>query len=378
MEKLRLDRAGGPKAVRDSNIELYRILMMLLIIAHHYVVNSGLDTKGGPIYADPLSAPSLFLLLFGAWGKMGLNCFVLVTGYYMCTAQITARKFAKIFLEIVFYRMVIAAAFWITGYAAFTWQSCLRTVFIFDSLKTSFFNCYLYYFLLIPFLNILLRHISEKQLLRLLLLLFFMYVVLGTFKCFTITKNYVSWFAVLHLTAAYIRMYPKKLFENRRLWGIVTVGLLLVGCLTIVLCARDLEYAAFSYVRDSNTFLAYATAISSFLFFKNLKLPYSRFINTVASSAFGVLCIHASGSLMRFWLWNDALHVVDMYGTKQMYLHAILSVLGIYAVCTVIDMARIRWLERPFFVWWDKRWPAFARRFACWEERLCRRLHISG
>ena len=84
MEKLRLDRAGGPKAVRDSNIELYRILMMLLIIAHHYVVNSGLDTKGGPIYADPLSAPSLFLLLFGAWGKMGLNCFVLVTGYYMC------------------------------------------------------------------------------------------------------------------------------------------------------------------------------------------------------------------------------------------------------------------------------------------------------
>ena len=67
-----------------------------------------------------------------------------------------------------------------------------------------------------------------------------------------------------------------------------------------------------------------------------------------------------------------------MYGTKQMYLHAILSVLGIYAVCTVIDMARIRWLERPFFVWWDKRWPAFARRFACWEERLCRRLHIGG
>ena len=26
---------------RDSNIELYRIVLMLLIIAHHYVVNSG-------------------------------------------------------------------------------------------------------------------------------------------------------------------------------------------------------------------------------------------------------------------------------------------------------------------------------------------------
>lgn len=27
---------------RSSNLELYRILVMLLIIAHHYVVNSGL------------------------------------------------------------------------------------------------------------------------------------------------------------------------------------------------------------------------------------------------------------------------------------------------------------------------------------------------
>lgn len=30
------------KPQRDSNIELLRILMMLVIIAHHYVVNSGI------------------------------------------------------------------------------------------------------------------------------------------------------------------------------------------------------------------------------------------------------------------------------------------------------------------------------------------------
>lgn len=30
------------KSPRDSNIELLRILMMLVIIAHHYVVNSGI------------------------------------------------------------------------------------------------------------------------------------------------------------------------------------------------------------------------------------------------------------------------------------------------------------------------------------------------
>lgn len=30
------------KPPRDSNIELLRILMMLVVIAHHYVVNSGI------------------------------------------------------------------------------------------------------------------------------------------------------------------------------------------------------------------------------------------------------------------------------------------------------------------------------------------------
>ena len=33
------------KKNRDSNLELYRIIVMLLIIAHHYVVNSGLTAN---------------------------------------------------------------------------------------------------------------------------------------------------------------------------------------------------------------------------------------------------------------------------------------------------------------------------------------------
>ena len=35
---------GKSKAcLRDSNIELLRIVMMLAIIAHHYIVNSGIS-----------------------------------------------------------------------------------------------------------------------------------------------------------------------------------------------------------------------------------------------------------------------------------------------------------------------------------------------
>ena len=42
---------------RNSNLELYRIIVMLLIVAHHYVVNSGMMEE---MAKDPLNSRSLF------------------------------------------------------------------------------------------------------------------------------------------------------------------------------------------------------------------------------------------------------------------------------------------------------------------------------
>ena len=84
---------------RNSNLELYRILTMLAIVAHHYVVNSGLM---GIISNNEFDLNNLFFLLFGMWGKTGINCFVLITGYFMCTSQITIRKFLKLYFRLNF------------------------------------------------------------------------------------------------------------------------------------------------------------------------------------------------------------------------------------------------------------------------------------
>ena len=37
----------------------------------------------------------------------------------------------------------------------------------------------------------------------------------------------------------------------------------------------------------------------------------------------------------------------------NIYLHAIVSVLAVYAICTLIDFLRIQLLEKPFFKWFD-------------------------
>ena len=73
--------------VRSSNLELYRIVMMLSIVANHYthyVKDFMIDM--------PFTGNSLFLFSFGMWGKIGIDCFVLITGYFMCKSNISLRK----------------------------------------------------------------------------------------------------------------------------------------------------------------------------------------------------------------------------------------------------------------------------------------------
>lgn len=131
---------------RCSNIELYRIITMLAIIAHHYVVNSGLVDPSGPIFSNPLSVPSLFLLIFGAWGKIGINCFVLITGYFMCRSNITARKFIKLLFEVMFYHIVIQAVFWGIGYSSVTISTVIEAFVPITSVTQNFTGTYLLFF----------------------------------------------------------------------------------------------------------------------------------------------------------------------------------------------------------------------------------------
>jgi len=363
---------------RDSNLELFRIITMLLIVAHHYVVNSGLTAADGPIYASPMSGRSLFLLLFGAWGKIGINCFVMITGYFMCTSHITAKKFAKLLCEYMFYRWLFYLIFLLSGYSSFSIKALVKVAIPITQIDTGFTSCFIVFWLFIPFLNVLVKHMNERQHIRLILLSSFLYIILGTIK--QVTMNYVSWFIVLYFISSYFRLYPKKSFSNTKLWGILTVFAVIVAAISVVACTwvydRYGKLGPFAFVTDSNTFLAVAVGVCAFMFFKNIKIKYSRFINTVAASTFGVLCIHANSDTMRRWLWKDTLDNVGHYNSSLMPLHAIGSVLGIFAVCVVIDIIRINLIEKPFFKWWDKHWDGFLEKFKRLEEKIFKKLNV--
>lgn len=365
---------------RNSNLELFRIITMFLIVAHHYVVNSGLTGAGNPMYTNPSSLRTVFLYLFGAWGKTGINCFVLISGYFMCTSHITAKKFAKLLLEVEFYKIIPYLLFVIAGYRSFSVVSLIKTVLPFTSVAQNFTGCYLIFFLLIPFLNVTLHHMTERQHIYLILLLGTVYVFLGSLLGGNIVMNYVTWFVVLYFIAAYVRLYPKKVFYNTKLWGILAAGAVAVSVACVVgfhfIGMRIKMLNAYFLMVDSNKILAFATAFCGFMFFKNVEVKQSKFINTVAASSFGVLLIHASSDTMRNFLWVDLLHVKEMYNSPFLIIHALVSVLGIHVVCTAIDYLRIQFMEKPFFRLWDKHWEKIAEKYSRIEDRICKKLGI--
>lgn len=299
-------------------------------------------------------------MIFGAWGKIGINCFVMITGYYMCESKISARKLTKLLFEIMFYQVVIGAVFWITEYEPFTISGLVHVLLPIRDVSNGFTSAFILFYLLIPFLSILVHNLNEKQHIRLIVWCGFTYVFLGTVPGLSITMNYVSWFSVLYVLASYIRLYPKPIFSNVKAWAWFSVFFVILDIISVISVTwlgeklnRNMSYVFVSY---SNTFLAVATGICAFMLFKNVKVRYSKIINTIATSTFGVLLIHANSDTMRRWLWKDMLDVVGHYFSPYLPLYAFGCVIAIFGICVEIDFLRIRCIEKPFLRIWDKYW----------------------
>lgn len=337
---------------RRSNLELFRIVTMVIIIMHHYVVNSGII--GQINSASQIGNKEIVMLLWGWGGKTGINCFVLITGYFMCTSSISAIKYAKLLVERYFYSIIIFFIFVVSGYIVISIKGIAEVLFPFFNINTNFTGCYLLFYLFIPFLNKLINVMTAREHFILLILCLGIYTILPSFLGAHVTFNYVTWFVILYFIGAFLRLHLGK-WENRtKLWGVLSILILALSfgsvvCFTYLGEKLGITGLSYFFVADSNKILAVLMAISSFLFFNSIKIKQNSFINTIASSTFGVFLIHTNSDAMRQWLWKDVLKAEHYYQTSYFIIHAILSVVLIFSICTVIDQLRIKFVEIPLF-----------------------------
>ncbi len=345
------------KTQRDSNLELLRILSMLAIIAHHYVVNS---TVSSQFNYENTSTQQYFLKIWGLWGKTAINSFILISGYFLCRMKLTLQRYLKLVVEVMFYGILIMLIFALTGYEPLTVKNIvLKISEPLRGINAGFTASFLCFYAFVPFYNKLIDHCSRRELLWLVSGLL---LIMSGCACFLKAHQVMSeplWYMTMYFVAAYIRIYPNKYTESLKLSGIILItGIVIaiainISSIYLSNATGDMRYFHWRhyFLFNSNMPLAFIIGLSSFLTFKNLPKFYNRTINFLAAGTFAVLLIHASSDTMRRWLWQDVCNVPDMLYAPMwtLILQALAVPLLIYLACSSVDYFRRRFIEGPLF-----------------------------
>ena len=347
------DNDIGQKGMRSSNIELLRIVAMMSIIAHHYVVHSTMVLN--PVYP---TVNTLFLQLWGMWGKTAINVFVLITGYFMCENRLTVRRYLKILFEVLFYSWIVWLILAFFGHETLSWGGALKKFFLYELFTGQnrlFVPAFMWMYLLIPFMNIFISAASRKDIYICIAVLLAMFTGCGTFMKAAVF-HHVGWYMTLYILGASIRKYPFAWMSRNRICVPLLTLMVLAAWASVVgidqmgVCLGR-RTSPYFFMTDSHKILAFSVALFAFLVFKNWKVPPSRFINVVASTTFGVFLIHDATDGMRKWLWLDLVNVPKAYTMSLLYLigYSIVVMLCVFVVCSALDYLRIRFVEKPLF-----------------------------
>ncbi len=334
---------------RNLGLEYLRILSMFLIILLHSIDHSGLLESlvpGTALYA--------WERLFYALCQVCVNCFVMLSGYFLVDSRFRIGKLLMLWMQVVFYSLGIKLIFMISGMIPFSLTSiasCFVPVF---TGRYWFVTIYFGMYLLFPFLNILINGMDRrKHSILCLLLIGLMSGMVSIHPAFAGMNSGggwgLAWFVSLYLIAAWLRRYGIP--ANGKSAGWYAAGYLLCGILPWVatLAADHLEIeilqdAAANWYRYDSIF-ACVGSICLFCFFgsyiKNKKgLDVATPWTTALSGAtFGVYLIHAHADICVPAFWQRV-GILSLRSQVWFPLYQIGLAAGIFAVCAAIELGR--------------------------------------
>lgn len=326
---------------RNSNIELLRIISMILIIAYHYGIH-GFES----VEMTTLSFNKYFVDILSLVGKIGVCCFVLISGYYMINSKFTIKKLWKLIGEVIFYSWTILILFLtiLPANDALNETNVIKYMFPISQQGYWFITCYIVLMLLSPYLNKFIFHLEKKELINLIFLMTFLWSLCSTFLNADLAYSRIGYFVLLYCIGAYIKLYVKFDDKCKKINKVI----LFISIFLLILSSILLNYYGYlsdsTYFANENSFLVLIIAVSMFLYFVHKKEYSNSVINNIAKCTLGVYLIH-DNEILREYIWVDLLRNPEFYYSDFLVIHAICSIIYIYILCTIIDLIRILLLE---------------------------------
>ncbi len=337
------------KSKRLANIELLRILAMLMVVMLHYLGKGELL----PTITTDMGTTAYVAWILESLSIVAVNVYVLISGYFLVESEFKPGKIARLVLQVLFYTVVITAlslAFGIIGKEELGIYNLIVQLFPFQMEQYWFMTSYLVLYILSPVLAMGVKAMSKKQ-------LQIVVIVFVTFMC--VEKSILPvqivfdergydalWFICLFLVAAYIRLYGIRFLE-KKVWA----AIFYLGGVAMILA----ENLAISVVYEKtgelghligtsyhyNHIFVFLSSVGLFMFFKQLKIKdgwFASLVCKIAPYTLGVYLLHEH--IYVRYLWPKWLGCETVQGPVSLVVSALAAALVVFTVGILVDFVR--------------------------------------
>lgn len=352
------------KSVKErlSNFELLRIIAMLMIVASHYSLHGVVQTlepSAMVIWDSGSFYKKIIVELFTPGSEIGVAIFFLLAGYFGITRK--KNGVLRVVLETVFYGSLTTVTFillWIAGLAQIHTNNAMYALFESFFVPVSsgaywFVTVYILISLVSPLLNHLVNQLNTKGQVFLTAFVFVFEYALSEFgggMYFLIQRGLFFYIvgAVIRKNELKLKVYNKIHYLLPTLiicWGDSVANFIVRTFANMI--DKTAKYKLLSRLclsLSTDVFVPLA-AIVLFMMASNLKIGCNKTINLVAKLTFGIYLIHDSVGL-RMFIWDDLFKVAEVqYSSDAFLLYAILTIVTVFAICVLIDLIRIKFIE---------------------------------
>ena len=346
---LYMNKSKTNTIARNSNLELARVICMLIIIAHHCSVHGGSYNMAG------MSANHIFALFLIPGGKLAFDCFIALSCWFLVEQKFKMQRFLKVWIMVFTYSLTFTIITFLLGgiTTPINWFSVFLPII---GNSHGFAASYLAFYLLIPFLNILSTRINKFQARFLMIILLYFEVVS---KFVGVIDSYMQplssellLFVLMYIIALNLKKWPVKIVENKAfmlfMFSMIWIALWMGRYLYAVSPESHIVQIFLGTMYDESSITNIVGGYCLFFFFLYLKERKMPFVNYLATGAFGILLIH-DHNFFRYELWLNLLKAHEWYESKYFVIIILAIVIWIYTLGFFIDRIRYYLIEKSIF-----------------------------
>lgn len=322
---------------RDSNMELLRIVAMLLVM----ILHTDLISFDGLNVVDPVNEPTLsfFRIAVQTTSFVCVNVFILISGWYGIRPRFS--RLSEFCFQVLFFLLLSYGGHLLFNDEVFFSLNMLIHLFLLNGYW--FVTAYLLLYILSPVLNAFVEKESRHQMKVVLILFYIFQTVYGWLEdeILWFDKGYsVVSFLGLYLLGRYMRIYQpnwcKASYRKDILLFVVLI--MLQSVMVFIAFIWNIETITQKIFMNLSP-LMILSSVFLLLAFLKIKLQ-NNWINWIASSCFAAYLLHAAPYNFKIYL-STLYNWYFNYSTLSFIVYYICYILTIFMLAVFIDKLRM-------------------------------------